>query len=161
MFEKKNNTFLIFILFFISASLVAALIIQYVLGHAPCKLCLYERIPYIISIFLIIQIILFKKYKKTILFVLALIFAASTILSFYHFGIEQGFFNELSVCESNNLSGKLTKEELIKELSKTNISCKDVSFRIMGLSLASINTMFSFILSYIFTRLFLNYGKNR
>ena len=161
MFEKKNNTFLIFILFFISASLVAALIIQYVLGHAPCKLCLYERIPYIISIFLIIQIILFKKYKKTILFVLALIFAASTILAFYHFGIEQGFFNELSVCESGNLSEKLTKEELVKELSKTNISCKDVSFTIMGLSLASINTIFSFILSYIFTRLFLNYGKNR
>jgi disulfide bond formation protein DsbB len=160
MSEKKNNILLIFILFFISASLAVAFIIQYGLGHAPCKLCLYERIPYIVSILLIIKIILFTKYKKITLLMLALIFMASTILSFYHFGIEQGFFNELNVCESDNLSGKLTKEDLLEELNKTNISCKDVSFRIMGLSLASINTIFSFTLSYIFIKLFSNYGKN-
>jgi len=160
MFEKKNNILLIFILFFISASLLIAFIIQYVLGHSPCKLCLYERVPYIVSIFLIIKIIFFTKYNKATLFFLAFIFMASTILSFYHFGIEQGFFNELNICKSDSLSGKLTKEELLEELSKSNISCKDVTFRIMGLSLASINTIFSFILSCIFIKLFLNYEKN-
>ena len=160
MFEKKNNILLIFILFLISASLIIAFVIQYGLGHAPCKLCLYERIPYMISILLIIKIIFFPKYKKITLLILILIFVASSILSFYHFGIEQGFFNELNVCESNNLSEKLTKEELLKALNKSNISCKDVNFKIMGLSLASINTIFSLILSYIFMRLFFNYEKN-
>ena len=160
MSEKKNNIFLIFILFFISGCLIFAFIIQYGLGHAACKLCLYERIPYIISILLIAKIIFFTKYKKITLLILALTFIASTILSFYHFGIEQSFFSEFNVCESNNLSGELTKEELLKELNKSKISCKDVDFKIAGLSLASINTIFSFILSCIFIKLFLNYGKN-
>ena len=59
MFKKTNNILLIFILFVVSASLIAAFIIQYGLGHQPCKLCIYQRIPYILSIFLIIELMFF------------------------------------------------------------------------------------------------------
>ena len=159
MLNQKNNIFLIVILFIISATLVFAYIVQYVLGHQPCKLCIYQRIPYFLSIFLIFNIILFTKYKKVTLLLLAMIFAASMCLSFYHFGIEQGFFSELTSCTTNNLSDSLSKEQLMDQLSQKNVSCSDVSFKILGLSLASINSIFSFILSVIFLRLFLNYGK--
>ncbi len=159
MLNQKNNIFLIFILFIILAALISAFIIQYGLGHQPCKLCLYQRIPYILSIFLIIKILLFTKYKKITLFFLVIIFVASMCLSFYHFGIEQGFFSELTSCTTNNLSDSLSKEQLMDQLSQKNISCSDSSFKILGLSLASINSIFSFILSVIFLRLFLNYGK--
>ena len=160
MFKKTNNILLIFLLFVISASLIAAFFIQYSLGHEPCKLCIYQRIPYIVSIFFIIELIFFKRNEKTTLLLLSLIFVISGILAFYHFGIEQGFFTESFVCESGSFSETLTKDQLLEQLKQSSISCKDVSFTILGLSLASINVIFSLVLSAIFTKLFLNYGKN-
>ncbi len=160
MFKKTNKILLIFLLFFISASLIAAFIIEYGLGHEPCKLCIYQRIPYIVSIFFIIELIFFKKNEKTTLLLLSLIFIISAILAFYHLGIEQGFFTESFVCESGSFSETLTKDQLLEQLKQSSISCKDVSFTILGLSLASINVIFSLVLSVIFIRLFLNYEKN-
>ena len=158
MLKEKKFIFLIFI--FILVALVSAYIIEYGLGYKPCKLCVYERVPYFLSIFLLIEILFFKRYKKITLLLLSLIFISSSILAFYHFGIEKNFFNESLVCSSNNISETISKEELLKQLSETSISCKDVNFRIMGLSLASINLIFSLFLSVIFIRLFINYGKN-
>jgi len=160
MLKQTNNIFFIVILVIISLTIISALIIQYWLGHEPCKLCLYERFPYFISMLLIIKILFIKKYEKITLLILFLVFMSSTALAFYHFGIEQGFFSESFACKSQNLSETLSKERLLEQLKQNSISCKDVSFKILGLSLAAINTIFSLILSVIFVRLFLNYGKN-
>ena len=158
--KQKNDIFLIVILAIISLMILSALIIQYWLGHEPCKLCLYQRIPYFLSMLLIIKILFIKKYEKVTLLILFLVFMSSTALAFYHFGIEQGFFSESLVCTTGDLSKTLLKEELLQQLKQNNISCKDVSFRILGLSLAAINIIFSLVLSVIFIRLFMNYGKN-
>jgi len=160
MLKQTNNIFLIAILAIISLTIISALIIQYWLGHEPCKLCLYERIPYFLSILLIIKILFIKKYEKIILLILFLVFMSSAVLAFYHFGIEQGFFSESLACATGDLSKTLSKEELLEQLKQNSASCKDVSFRILGLSLAAINTIFSFVLSVIFMRLFMNYEKN-
>jgi len=160
MLKQTNNIFLIVILTIISLTIISALIIQYWLGHEPCKLCLYQRIPYFLAILLIIKIFFFKKYEKITLLILTLIFVSSAALAFYHFGIEQGFFSESLACTAPDLSKTLSKEQLLEQLKQNNISCKDVSFRILGLSLATINTIFSLVLSVIFIKLFLNYGKN-
>ena len=92
--RKKTNTILIFILFGLSLSLISAYIIEYALGHKPCKLCVYQRFPYIVSILLVLNILLFKKYVKSIIFIIKLSISLGAVLAFYHFGIEQGFFNE-------------------------------------------------------------------
>ena len=160
MLKQTNNIFLFVILAIISLTTISTLIIQHWLGHEPCKLCLYERIPYFLSILLIIKIIFIEKYKKITLLILFLVFMCSTVLAFYHFGIEQGFFSESLACTSGDLSKTLSKEELLQQLKLNSISCKDVSFRILGLSLAAINTIFSLVLSVIFLRLFMNYEKN-
>ena len=160
MLKQSNNIFLIVILAIISLTIISALIIQYWLDHDPCKLCLYERIPYFLSMLLIIKIIFIKKYERIILLILFLVFMSSTTLAFYHFGIEQGFFSESLACTTGDLSKTLSKEELLEQLKQNRISCKDVSFRILGFSLAAINTIFSLILSVIFIMLFLNYEKN-
>ena len=160
MVKKTNNIFLIVIFAIISLTIISALIIQYWLGHEPCKLCLYERIPYFLSILLIIKILFIKRYEKITLLILSLVFISGATLAFYHFGIEQGFFSESLACTTEDLSKTLSKEELLEQLKQNNISCKDVSFRILGLSLAAINTIFSLILSVIFMRMFINYGKN-
>jgi len=158
--KQTNNILLIVIFVIISLTITSALIIQYLLDHEPCKLCLYERIPYFLSMLLIIKIIFIKKYEKLTLLILFLVFMSSAALAFYHFGIEQGFFNESLACTTGDLSKILSKEELLEQLKQNSISCKDVGFRILGLSLAAINIIFSLILSVIFIVLFLNYEKN-
>ena len=160
MLKQSNNIFLIIIFIVISLTSISALIIQYWLGHEPCKLCLYERVPYFLSILLLIKILLFKKNEKITLLILSLVFVGSSALAFYHFGIEQGFFSESLLCKAEDLSKILSKEQLLEQLKQNSVSCKDVSFRILGLSLAAINTVFSLFLSVIFIKLFLIYEKN-
>ena len=161
MSQLKKKTTLSLILIFSVFALIAAYFIQYILGHKPCNLCLIERLPYISSIILTLLSLILKKFEKIIFILLALIFISATIISFYHFGIEQGFFQESLVCNSNNEINNLNKEDLLKELQKRTISCKDVDFRLFGLSLATINTIISFILSVITFKIFFNYEKNK
>ena len=160
MSKQSNNVFLVCILIVICLILISAFIIEYVFGHEPCKLCIYQRLPYIIAFFLIIKILFIKTYEKITLFILLILFLTSSILAFYHFGIERGFFSENLSCISNDAFSTTSKEELLKQLKQNNISCKNVSFTMFGLSLAAINTIFSFCLSVIFMRMFVNYGKN-
>ena len=161
MSKIKNRITLNLILIFSIFALGAAFFIQHILGHKPCNLCLIERLPYIFAIIIISLGFVLKKFEKVIIIFLILIFFAATILSFYHFGIEQGFFKESSVCNLNSSITDLSKESLLKELQQQTVSCKDVSFRIFGLSLATINTIISLILSVITIKLFLNYETTK
>jgi len=160
MKNQVNKKILILILTFVVLVLISAFIIEYFLNHKPCKLCLYERIPYFLSVPLITKILFIRGYEKVTLLILSLVFVGSTMLAFYHFGIEQGFFSESLICSIENLSKTLSKEQLLEQLKQNNIGCKNVSFRIFGLSLAAINTIFSLVLSAIFIKLFVNYEQN-
>jgi len=157
----KNQKTLNLILLFSVFALIAAYFIQYILGHRPCNLCLIERIPYISTIIIISLCFFFKKFEKNSLLALALIFFVATLISLYHFGIEQGFFKESLVCDLGVQTDLLTKEALLDQLKVRIISCKDVTFRIFGLSLATINAIVSLLLSFITVKLFLNYEKNK
>ena len=161
MSQIKNKNILNIILVFSILALLAAYFIQYILGHQPCNLCLIERIPYLLAVIIIFLVYIFKKNEKVYIILLSLVFISATLISFYHFGIEQGFFIESLVCNLDNNITNLSKEDLIKELQQQTISCKDVSFRIFNLSLATINTIISLILSVIMIKIFLNYGKNK
>ena len=102
-----------------------------------------------------------QKFEKIILMFLSLTFFAAALLSFYHFGIEQGFIEESLVCDLSNPSNELSKEALLNQLKKMTISCKDVTFKIFGVSLATFNIFISMILSVITTKTFLDYEKNK
>ena len=157
---NSNKLLLNSILFFSIVTLSIAYFIQYVLGHKPCNLCIIERIPYIAAIILISLIFILNRYQKIISSLILIFFIFGAVVSFYHFGIEQGFFSESLVCDLGN-SQPLNKEELLNQLKKTEIvSCKDVTFRFLGLSLATINTVISLILSGIMIKVIKNYGKN-
>ena len=161
MIKIKNIYIFNLILLFSIFALLAAFFIQYILGHQPCKLCLFERIPYILAIIIITIKFIFKKYEKIYLLLISLIFASATLLSFYHFGIEQGFIEESMVCDLNNQNNSLNVEDILNQLKENTISCKDVTFRLLGLSLATINTITSLIISVITINIFLNYEKNK
>ena len=160
MFKINKKITLNIILFLSIFTLLVAFFIQYILGHKPCNLCIIERIPYILAIVIISFNLMFNIYQKIIFFLLGVIFIAAAAISFYHFGIEQGFFDESLVCDLNPNFEDISREELLKSLKLETISCKDVTFKVLGLSLATINTILSLILSAINIKIFLNYEKN-
>tara|TARA_B110000467_G_C17951080_1_gene279995 strand:+ start:221 stop:538 length:318 start_codon:yes stop_codon:yes gene_type:complete len=102
-----------------------------------------------------------KKFEKFTLIILSLTFLIAALLSFYHFGIEQGFIKESLVCDLNTPNNDLSKEALLNQLKQMPISCKDVTFKIFGLSLATFNIFISVVLSVITINIFLNYEKNK
>jgi len=157
----KYKTVLNLILLFSIFSLLAAYFIQYVLKHQPCNLCLIERVPYIISIIVISISLLLKKFKKISLIILSLIFFSAALIAFYHFSIEQGFIEESLVCNLNNESNDLSKKAILNQLKEMPVSCKDVTFKLFGLSLATFNIFVSLILGVITMKLFLTYEKNK
>ena len=161
MILKDNKLILNGVLIFSLLSLSIAYFTQYVLGHQPCNLCLIERIPYFAALILISLIFIINKFEKLISIIVLLFFFFCAVISFYHFGIEQGFFSESLVCNLKN-NENLTKDQLLKQLEGSSvISCKDVTFRVLGLSLATINTIISIILSVIMFKLVKNYEQNK
>ena len=159
----NNNKYILNgVLFFSIASLAIAYFIQYILGHKPCNLCLIERIPYLASVILISLIFIVNKFEKITAIILLLFFLFGFVISFYHVGIEQGFFSESLVCDLKEFSKNLSKEDLLKQLeNNTPVSCKDVTFRFLGLSLATINTVISVVLSAIMIKVIKNYEQNK
>ena len=161
MFNLKAEFYLKIIFLFSFIALISAFFIEYILGHQPCNLCLIERIPYGLSIMIIMAIFLIRKNQKFLVMLLILTFIFSFAISFYHFGIEQGFFHESSVCGVKNLTEIITKEDLLKQLSEKTISCRDVTFRIFGLSLTSINIVISLLFVITLLKIFKKYEKNK
>ena len=161
MFNIKTEFYLKIIFLFSFIALISAFFIEHILGHQPCNLCLIERIPYGLSIMIIMAIFLIRKNQKFLVMLLILTFIFSFAISFYHFGIEQGFFQESSVCGVKSLSESITKEDLLKQLSEKTISCKDVTFSIFGLSLTSINIVISLLFIITLLKIFKKYEKNK
>ena len=157
----KNKFALNIILIFSIFALITAYFIQYILGHKPCNLCLIERIPYFSAIILISLIFALNKYERVISLIVCFFFIFGTIISFYHFGIEQSFFSESLICDLTNKDSATTAQDLLKQLEKKTISCKIVTFKVLGLSLATFNTIISLILSVILFKIFINYDKNK
>ena len=158
----KNNRYILnSILGFSILSLSIAYFVQYVLGHKPCNLCLIERIPYFSAVILISLIFIIRRFEKSISVIVLLFFIFGSIISFYHVGIEQGFFEESLVCKLGISNDSLSKDQLLKQLEGANISCKEVTFRLLGLSLATINTIISVIISCIMLKVIKNYGQNK
>ena len=130
-----------------------AYFVEFVLGHEPCNLCKIERIPYIGSIIIISFLIFTKRWGKILLSIILLLFIFGAVTSIYHVGIEQGVFSESLLCELGLNTNIQNPDDLLKSLEKTPISCKDVTFRIFGLSLATFNAFLSIVISYILLRL--------
>ena len=161
MFNLKAEFYLKVIFLFSFIALISAFFIEYILGHQPCNLCLIERIPYGLSIMIIMAIFLIRKNQKFLVMLLILTFIFSFAISFYHFGIEQSFFQESSFCGVKSSTEIVTKEDLLKQLSEKTISCKDVTFRIFGLSLTSINIVISLLFIITLLKIFKKYEKNK
>jgi disulfide bond formation protein DsbB len=157
--SKRSLIIAIFLISFIA--LVSAYFIEYIIGHQPCDLCLYERIPYYLAILIVFLNYKYNKLEKYFIVLLTIIFFIATILSLYHLGIEQGFIEESLLCDIKKGANIIDKDEILKQLQQKSISCKDVTFKIFGLSLTSYNMIISLLLTISLTKIYLGYERNR
>jgi len=161
MISKNDKIVLNGVLIFSILTLIIAYFIQYVLEHKPCNLCLIERIPYAFTIFFIMLILKFKKYEKVFFLFTSVLFLILSVISLYHLGIEQEVFKESMFCSLNNNQEILSKEDLLNQLNQMPISCKNVTFKLFGLSLTTYNVLLSLIIFLLSIKQYQNYGKNR
>lgn len=160
MVKNSKNLLIKLILLISIIALISAFFIEYILGHQPCNLCILERIPYFLAIILILLNYKFIEFEKFFILFLTIIFLFGTVLSLYHLGIEQGLIQESLVCDLKSGSNLLSKEEILKQLQEKSVSCKDVTFKMFGLSLTSYNILISILITFSAGKIYFNYDKN-
>ena len=107
MVRNSKNLSIKFIFLVSIIALVSAFFIEYILGHQPCNLCVLERMPYFLTIIIVLLNYKFIQFERFLILLLEIVFLAGTILSLYHLGIEQGFIKESLVCDLKNGSNLL------------------------------------------------------
>ena len=160
MLNLNKKKFLILTFLISLFALISAYFIEYILGHQPCNLCLIERIPYMIALIIITINYKFNHLERYLILLLVFVFLTSTLISLYHLGIEQGFIKESLVCDLKNSSKILSKEEILQQLQQKIVSCKDVTFKILGFSLTALNIIISLLITIVFTKIYFSYDKN-
>ena len=155
----QQNLFLTLLIFKVLI-ILSAIYIEYILKVPACNLCLYQRIPYYLSILILFYIIFNKSTNIIPIISLAILMFVNIVLSIYHVGVEQQIISEPMLCRSN--SNIQNVDQLLENLkNNTFISCKDVNFTFLGFSLASINVLISSILAYFYVLIILNVKKIR
>ena len=160
MLNLNKKKFLLLTFLISLFALISAYFIEYILGYQPCNLCLIERIPYVIALIIITINFKFNHLERYLILLLVFVFLTSTLISLYHLGIEQGFIKESLVCDLKNSSKILSKEEILKQLQQKIVSCKDVTFKILGFSLTTLNIIISLLITIVFTKIYFSYDKN-
>ena len=156
---KIKDLFFAKVLFFLSfITLSSALFIEHVLGHPPCSLCVFQRIPYIVCFLICGIFLIFKNFDKFFLYSILIIFLIAFILSFYHVGLEQGFFKGSFLCSTSTQEFE-NPSELLKELKPLQISCKNITLRLLVFSLATLNLILSLAIMIITINRLVNYEK--
>ena len=160
MLNLNKKKFLILTFLISLFALISAYFIEYILGHQPCNLCLIERIPYMIALIIITINYKFNHLERYLILLLVFVFLTSTLISLYHLGIEKGFITESLVCDLKNSSKILSKEKILLQLQQKIVSCKDVTFKILGFSLTTLNLIISLLIAMVSTKIYFSYDKN-
>jgi len=132
----------------------SALFIEYILEVKPCALCIYQRYPYYLILLLSALFFLKNNWKYSLMILMTITSIVGFFLAGYHVGIEYGVIDELSSCKTE-ISKNISKDILLKELqSKLAPSCKQVDFKLFGMSLALINMIMSLIFAILYYKMF-------
>ena len=145
-------------LFIFIVSVCVVIFVHYLeyIGFTPCKLCIYQRWPWYLIIFLSLISIFYNKkvypYNKFIIF---MIFVGSAAYAGWHAGIEWAFWEGPTTCETgtNKIESHDNLLENIQSI-QSFVSCSEAGFRFLGISLAGYNFISSLIMA-IYTFLFL------
>ena len=140
MINSKNIFFLAVL--FSTFAILSAFFMQYVLGHAPCKLCTYQRIPYYIIILVGLITLFFPKIIKLTIFLLIFLLLAEFLVSNYH-TLSTYEVISYSGCQSAEIPNDINqlKEALMSDTLIVN--CSNANLKYFGIPLSIYNSFFS------------------
>lgn len=127
-----------------AGALTMALGAQYIQELEPCILCLYQRIPFVLTGILAIVALRLKASSPLIpLIIIAcgLIYLCGAGVAIYHVGVEQHWW--VSGC-SGALSENVSLDQLRASLmQKPEKACDEVNWTLFGISMATYNVLAS------------------
>ncbi len=144
-----------YILLLLPASfcLFSAYFVEYIMQLTACPLCIYQRFPYLIFIFISIIAVAGKEYKKcnTYLVITAI---GAIILAGYHTGIERGVFVLSSLCKPLvSVAKNISVHDFTKLLYSQKIAmCNKPALVIFNLSMTEWNLLLNIILLIFFIK---------
>ena len=149
MAPRASRIALAFVLAGAVGVLGGALIFQYAGGLAPCELCLYERWPYYASLPLALALAAphtTRDDARAGAALLLCIFLGSSVLAFYHVGVEQHWFQGPTACTGTG-GGAKTVEQLRQLLmNQQPVRCDAPQWSLFGVTLAGYNFLASLAL---------------
>ena len=148
-----NNSAVTLSLFLSSGLLLGAFFLELYLSLIPCDLCIKQRVVHasiLIVSLMVFPLYTYSKLKFIMLSILNLLWLGSSILAFYHFGIEKKLWQGFSECSSNLIFNENTLDQL---LSRSPIRCDETQFELFNISLAGWNGILSIIIFIILSYL--------
>lgn len=116
-----------------------ALISQYGFGLNPCEMCIFQRIPYALIALLGFLALLKPTLCRLLLKIGIILWVIDAALAAYHTAIEQGWVESVTGCTAGNAGDGSIEALRAAILNSPLVSCADVAFYFMGLSMASWN----------------------
>lgn len=140
---------LIIVLLSSIAALAFAYTAEHVYGLLPCILCIYQRIPYFINIFLVpYALILNNKLKLVLLVLCAISYLSGGLIASYHVLVEKGVIKLETSCEQQGESATTIEEIRNQLIGKPAAPCEKPQFVFLGVSMAGWNALFSFLMCF-------------
>ena len=140
----KINLFNKILAIIVFASVFFSFFLEFFLNLIPCKLCLYQRYLWLFLLLACILNLKQSRESRYIEIIITITLYAIITLSFYHSGIEFGFFNNIISCTSENNETVNSLEELDSLIRNTkNMDCAFPKFKIFNLSLSNLSFLFS------------------
>ena len=126
-------------------TIVSAYIVELFAKVPPCKLCIYQRIPYFL-ILLVCLTSFFMEYRNIHFYAIFFLLFSSFLIASFHSLVERGLVKYDSGCSSSTNDFD-SIEDLRTHLESVALTkCDEIIFSILGLSLANINSLISFSL---------------
>ena len=154
----KNQSILKFIFITNFLILIFVYYVEYGMNIYACKLCKYQRIPFFINLIILSIYFLNQHRFSKLLYALLVSIFMNISISFYHIGVENKIFAETKACNVDRTIG--SKDDLLNQLKKQGISgCSEVTFRIFGLSLSTLNFLSNIVFFIICVHILRNEKK--
>lgn len=136
------------------APLLVAYFIEYVIQVPPCRLCIYQRLPYWFLFFVSLVAITLKSRAcgidyKVICKLAFLAYFIGFAISFFHLGVENGWFNYKSSCAFNRNTFSTFAEYKAFIESADLVFCDVKQVTLLGATMATYNSVYNLLCIFL------------
>jgi len=125
-----------------AAMLLGAFGFQYIGDLPPCKMCIWQRWPHGVAILAGVLALAFGQRIFALIGALAAL--TTSLIGFYHAGVEKGIFEGPDSCTSGPVSGLSTDDLFNQIMNAPLVRCDEIPWELFNISMAGWNALISF-----------------